>query len=118
MALAWALVGAVVLTTSAGHMLYDTYEIVPSEFFEFASRLATLAAIWYWFWRYAQAHRLALPFDSGLYLSMAPFIVIPVFVFRAQRWRGLVPLACLAFLYAGLPVVVWAVYDLATAFSG
>ena len=111
----WLFLVLAFLVSSVGNTLYWLIQTTPSDLFETLCAVMPGAAIWYWFWRYLREHRLAVPFDIGFFLGVAPFVVIPVYVFRAERWRGLLPLAGLAAVYVGAHVFVWVLFHVAAA---
>jgi hypothetical protein len=56
---------------------------------------------------YAGRHRIALPVDTGWFLLFAWWLLVPYYLFRARRWRALIPLAAFAALWAAAYGIAW-----------
>jgi hypothetical protein len=108
----WLFLGAFLLVANVGSMLFGLNESTPSAEYEIVSRLAVVMAVWYWFLQYSWKHRIGWPLDMGLFLAIAPFIVIPYHVVRVERKRGLLTLAALVGVYLGTYLVAVLLYYL------
>lgn len=106
----WMVLCLSFLIGNVGNTLYFLSGLTPSPLFSMLGGIVPLAAIWYWFWHYLVGHGVPVRVDTGLFLGMAPFVMIPVFVVRAERWRGLLTLAGLVALYFGTYVVALVLY--------
>jgi hypothetical protein len=76
---------------------------------------APFAALWYWLWHYLTYRGVPVHVDTGLFLVVASFAVVPVLVFRSERWRGVLTLGGLLILYLGANAVAAVVYYLVVA---
>lgn len=61
--------------------------------------LAGLFLSWQWLETQCRPYRQRWPLDMGLFLWGAAFAVIPYFLWRHQRWRGLRKLALLGAMW-------------------
>ena len=61
--------------------------------------LAWGSGVWAWLYAYARRHRLSLLIDSGWFVFMAWWIIVPYYLFRARGRRGWIPL--------GAFILVW-----------
>jgi len=95
----WSFLSVCLLTANVADAAYSFKGIEPSVRFEIISRLVLAMAIWYWFRRYSQTHRIKWPMDLGLFLTAVPYIVIPYYALRVERRRGLLTVAVLLGLY-------------------
>lgn len=44
-------------------------------------------------------HRVTFPLDMGLFLYVAGFLVVPYYLWRAQRWRGVAKVLLMALVW-------------------
>ena len=111
----WLILVLAFLIGNVGDTLYILFELAPSPLFGTLSGIVPLAAIWYWFWHYLVRHGVPVHIDTGLFLEVAPFVVIPVHVVRAERWWGLLTLGGLVMAYLATYVVALVLYYTAGA---
>jgi hypothetical protein len=101
---------AAFLIVNVGNTLYALSGLTPSPLFGTLSGIVPLAAIWYWFWHYLVTHGVPIRVDTGLFLGMAPFVMIPVHVIRAEGWWGFLTLGGLAMAYLATYVIALILY--------
>ena len=86
----------VALLTVSSSVVPAFYEAVGREYPQGLPLLEVLAwgsGVWAWLYAYAQRHRISLPIDSGWFVFIAWWIVVPYYLFRARGRRAWIPLA-------------------------
>ena len=89
----WVILAAAFVIANVGNTLYVLFEVSPSTLFGTLSRIVPLAALGYWLWHYLINRGVPVHVDTGLFLVVASFAVIPVSVLRTERWKGVLTLA-------------------------
>ena len=112
----WVILTSAFVIANVGNTLYVLFELSPSPLFGTMSRIVPLAALWYWFWHYLITRGAPVHVDTGLFLGVAPFAVIPVFVLRTEQWKGLLTLGSLLIMYLGAYAVAAILYYVGGAF--
>ena len=72
--------------------------------------LAWASSVWAWLYAYAIRRRVSLPMDAGWFLLFVWWLMVPYYLFRALRWRALIPLVAFGILWAaayGVPWLLW-----------
>ena len=82
-----ALTVAVFVVQLAEVLYFVAGRSLPNEMRLLGSVLVTLV-VYSWFMRFAREHRVALPVDLGMFLYMAWWVVVPVFVFQVSRKKA------------------------------
>ncbi len=99
--LSWMLLGGFLFITGAARAVYSSHGELPSSRFELLANYGTLAFLWYWFSQEFRGHRATFPLDMGLFLGVLWFVLIPYYLWRYERWRGLAKLLLLGVLHFG-----------------
>ena len=99
--LSWMLLGGFLFITGAARAVYSSHGEVPSARFELLARYGALAFLWYWFSQEFRARRATFPLDMGFFLAVLWFVLIPYYLWRYERWRGMAKLLLLCGLYFG-----------------
>ena len=69
--------------------------------------IAWVSGLWAWLYAYTTRHRIALPLDTGWFLFIAWWFLVPYYLFRASRWRALIPITAFAILWSVAYGVAW-----------
>jgi hypothetical protein len=69
--------------------------------------VAWASGVWAWLYAYAVRRRLTLPMDAGWFLLFAWWVMVPYYLFRANGWKALIPLAAFGMLWAIAYGVAW-----------
>ena len=86
--LAWAFLLAFTVLTSVARGLLLVSE-VESWRYEMVSGPAFACLLWVWLVSQGRAHRAAFPLDLGFFVLGAWPLVVPAYLWRFERWRGL-----------------------------
>ncbi|MET0553265.1 MAG: hypothetical protein ABW221_09520 [Vicinamibacteria bacterium] len=71
--------------------------------------------VWVWLVSQGRPHRAAFPLDLGMFVAAAWPLVVPAYLWRFERWRGLGKAALALALYPlGYALTLAAYYALAT----
>ena len=111
----WIFLATVVFVVNVANLLYALNGTTPSESFYLVSQVALIMSLWYWFLQYSRKHRISWPLDMGLFFAAAGFIIIPCYVLRVERRRGLITLGALLGLYLGAYIFATSLYYIITA---
>jgi len=101
----WILLLGFMLITAMARGVYASHGVEPSARFEMLVALGQLALLWFWFTAQVAVHRPRFMMDMGLMLMLFWFIVIPRYMWRYQRWRGLAKVFGLGLAYVASIVV-------------
>jgi len=97
--LAWLFLLGLMLLTAVAEGVYAAHGLAPSIRFESLKVLGGLLFFWYWIRKQCEPYGATFPMDFGYFVSMAgPFVAL-YYLWRYQRWRGLVKLGALAAAY-------------------
>lgn len=99
-ALSWILLSGFVLVTSLARGVYAAHDMDPSGRFQLLEVLGLLMLLWYWFAQQVAPHRPPLVMDLGVLMAALWFVLVPYYLWRYERWRGLGTAAALFGLFA------------------
>ena len=94
--LSWLFVLAFPLLIGAARSIYSSQGFEPSGRFEFLHAAGWMFLLWYWLKEQCRPYRAEFPFDFGLFLLLAWFILAPYYLWHYERWRGLAKVAGVA----------------------
>jgi hypothetical protein len=113
--LAWAFLVAFVLLTGIGRGLLYAAGGEDSERSELVMGFGFPLLVWVWLVSQGRAHRATFPLDLGLFVMSAWLVVLPAYLWRFERWRGLGKAALVLALYPlAYALTLAAYYGLAT----
>jgi hypothetical protein len=75
--------------------VYLANEVAPSARFEALSLWGLYLIGWFWFRQQCEPYGISFPLDIGWFLIQLWPILVPYYLWRGQRWRGLAKLAAL-----------------------
>jgi hypothetical protein len=61
--------------------------------------VGTWLLLWYWFTQQVAPYHPRLPMDMGAFIVAFWFVFMPYYLWRYERWRGLLKLTGLAAIY-------------------
>ena len=108
---AWILAGLLGVVLSGVDAFYRAADVEPPG----GLRIPLAALSVFVFWRLLEAecapYRVTFPLDMGYFLYLTGFALLPYYMWRTQRWRGLGKLLALAWFwfvcYAAGLTVTW-----------
>jgi hypothetical protein len=103
---------SVLFVSHAAQGAYTGLGAPPPGGFGALTTIAMLASIWAWFWAYSRRNRIAWVMDMGWFLAAAWPVLIPYYVIRAERGRGVAKVGLFCFTYAAawlvsLAISIW-----------
>jgi hypothetical protein len=60
-----------------------------------------MVLLWYWFAQQMAPHQPRLVMDMGILIVILWFVLMPYYLWRHERWHGMLKVACLFALYVG-----------------
>jgi hypothetical protein len=93
--LSWLFLLGFLLLLGAARGVYSAQGLAPSARFEALGVLGFVTFVWYWIKQECQPHGVAFPIDLALFMSLLWFFLVPYYLWRGQRWRGLAKFAVL-----------------------
>ena len=97
---AWLALGAFFLFSNAVLALYEACGFTHPLRIEYLLRCVSLFLIWQWLEAECRAYRQTYPLDMGMFIALAGIALLPYYLWRNQRWWGLLKIAGLATLWA------------------
>jgi hypothetical protein len=79
--------------------LYSAQGLIPSARFELIERVGVLTFLWYWLIAQCRPYRVTFPLDMGIFISALGFLILPHYLWRHERWRGLLKCVVIAVGY-------------------
>ena len=58
--------------------------------------MSTITFVWYWLREQCRPHKVAFPLDMALFASSLSVIVLPYYLWRFERWPGILKVLALA----------------------
>ena len=105
---AWVLLTGFFLVHNLTHAVYSAWEREFPGGLRLIFAISFVAFLWYWLIQECRTRGQRFPMDMGLFLLMAWWIVLPYYLWKGQRWRGLGKMALLGVLWAGTYLASWA----------
>jgi hypothetical protein len=75
-------------------------------------RFVSLFLTWQWLEAECRPHGQTYPLDMGMFLYAAGFLLLPYYLWRHQRWRGVLKLVLLLCLWGGSYVLTHGIADI------
>ena len=97
--LSWILLLGFMLVVAIARGAYVSHGAEPSGRFQLVATFGLLALLWFWFSAQLAPYRPSLMFDMGLMLLVFWFVVVPYYMWRYERWRGVAKVAALCGAY-------------------
>ncbi len=108
--LAWGFLFAFLLLTSIARSLYAARGVAPSAQFEVLALLGFVTFVWYWVTQECKGCGASFPVDFAWFVSILWFVLVPYYMWRFQRWRGLIKCLVVSAWYIGVRTIGLAVY--------
>jgi hypothetical protein len=97
---AWVLLGGFFLVHNLTHVAYEALELEFPARQQFLFTFSLAPFLWYWLAQECRARGQSFPFDMGLFLLLAWWALLPYYLWKSQRWRGLGKVALLGLVWA------------------
>ena len=94
--------------TVASHTFPAFYEAVGRDYphaLELLQPVAWGSAVWAWLYAYTSRHRIVLPVDTGWFVFLAWWMLVPYYLFRARGWRAWGPIIAFGIVWGSAFVV-------------
>jgi hypothetical protein len=108
--LSWAFLLGHILLVAGARGAYAAYGLTPSAPFEILATLGLMTFIWYWVTQECERCGAAFPLDFAWFLAILWFALVPYYLWRFQRWRGVARCLIVSAWYLGAWVVSLVVY--------
>ena len=108
--LSWILLGGFLFVCGLAEGVYAAREVEPSGRYVLLTTAGLLVLLWYWFSQQVAKHKPRLMMDMGLFIVILWFILVPYYLWRYERWRGLAKVACLFGMFVAARTVTAVVY--------
>lgn len=96
----WILLVGFFLVMSAARAVYFAREATPSTRFEFLCALSFITFLWFWLKEQCRPHGTSFPLDMPWFAALLWFVLVPYYLWRYERWRGVLKCVALAAAYA------------------
>ena len=106
----WLLLVGFLLLSGAARGVYSAQEIQPSARFEALAVVGFVTFVWYWIKQECAPYNVSFPIDLAWFMALLWFVLAPYYLWRVQRWRGLVKFGVLIGTHAASYVVTVAVH--------
>jgi len=97
--LSWLFLVGFLFVSNAARGVYSSHGLKPSERFEVLCALGLLTFTWYWLTQQCRPYGASFPLDIALFASALWFLLLPYYLWRYERWRGLFKVAVVASAY-------------------
>ena len=106
----WIFISGFFLITGAAQGVYAAHGEQPSPRFHLVTVLAMMAFLWHWFAEQMRPYRPTFAMDMGVFIVVLWFILMPYYLWRYERWGGLIKCLALAGIYVLSLALSWAIY--------
>ena len=104
---AWILLVGFFLIHNLTHAVYSAWERDFPGGLRLIFAVSFITLVWYWLTQECRVHGQRFPLDMGLFLLMAWWFLLPYYLWKSQRWRGLGKIAVLGALWLATYVASW-----------
>jgi hypothetical protein len=94
-ALSWVFVVGLLFVSSAARAVYSAHGVSPSARFELLVASGWITFLWAWVKEQCRPYEVAFPLDLALFVWWTGFFVVPYYLWRYQRWRGVAKVAAI-----------------------
>jgi len=98
---AWILVAAFFFVLNGMELLYWTAELEVPGGLHLVLRALALIVFWRLLETECAPYRVTFPFDAGFFLFASSFLLLPYYLWRTQRWRGVAKVFAIVSLWLG-----------------
>jgi hypothetical protein len=95
----WVFLVAFIFMTSAGAVLQSAQAVPPSGYLDVLSRIGMVFLLWYWLKDQCRPYRASFALDMGMFIAVFGVLLVPFYLWRYERWRGVAKLAVLLTAY-------------------
>jgi hypothetical protein len=99
--LSWLFLLGLTFVAHGVEALYSSQGISPSARFQLLVQIGWWTLLWYWIREQCRPYKATFPMDFGLFVWWTAFLVVPYYLWKCERWKGLMKLTG---LLAGLAV--------------
>jgi hypothetical protein len=106
----WAFLFSFLLLTGIAQGAYAASEQEPSGRFQLLTKVGFVVILWQWFTRQLTAQRVHWSLDAGVLITLFWLILMPYFLWRYERWRGLLKISAVVVFHVvshGAGILVW-----------
>jgi len=106
----WVFLAAFLLLTGLANGAYAASGESPSPAFQLITTLGSILLLWHWFSRQVAPYRPAWPIDMGVFIVAVRFFAMPYYLWRYERWRGMLKILALFGMYLcswAVSLLVW-----------
>ena len=96
---AWVLLGGFLVIASCAQAVYYAKSAEPSARFQLLVQLGGLVLLWHWFIQQVAHYRPRLSSELGGFLVAFWFALMPYYLWRYERWRGVLKLLGVGAVY-------------------
>lgn len=96
----WIFLVGLLFLASAARGIYSSHGAAPSARFELLVTVSFGTFLWFWLKEQCRPYRTSFPLDIGFFVWWAGVVVIPYYLWRYQRWRGVAKLGVILSAYA------------------
>ncbi len=110
--LSWILLIGFLSIDGIARGIYASQGIGPSPRFQLLAMLCVIALLWFWFFQQMSPYSPGLVMNVGLLFVLFWFLIVPYYMWRYERWRGVLKVASVIGIYIFawmLSIVVYAV---------
>jgi hypothetical protein len=97
--LSWVLLSGFFLIADVAQAVYSSHGVEPSARFHLVTLIGTGLLFWYWFTQQVAPYKPKLPMDMGAFILVLWFVLVPYYLWRYERWRGLLNVLGLGGVY-------------------
>jgi hypothetical protein len=97
--LSWLFLVGFLVVSNAARGVYSSHGLKPSGRFEALCAVSLLIFTWYWLMQQCRPYDASFPLDIALFAFALWFAVLPYYLWRYERWRGLFKVTVIAGAY-------------------
>jgi hypothetical protein len=98
-ALSWVHLVGFLFVSSLARAVYSSNGAEPSQRFEVLCAIGSLTFVWFWLEHQCRPHGASFPIDMPLFAASLWIVFLPYYMWRYERWRGLLKLSVLLGAY-------------------
>jgi hypothetical protein len=95
----WLFLISYIFLTSVGSVFHSAQGHGPSGPYELLARLGLVVLLWHWLTDQCRPYRAAFALDMGMFIALVGVILVPYYLWRYERWRGVAKVAVLIACY-------------------
>jgi len=95
----WLFLVAFIFVTSVGAVFYSAQGTRPALVYDHLVRLGLAVLLWHWLNDQCRPYRAAFALDMGMFISLVGVVLVPYYLWRYERWRGVAKVSVLIACY-------------------